>query len=79
MTPSELKSHVEQGPDRYFFTRETMRFFGDSMRNYGVRDGGTIRTVEVWELYRKNPVKQGLTGSAYFCKATFKRVFKEAN
>jgi hypothetical protein len=70
-----------------------MKFFGDTMRNYGVRDGGTIpyhfddtgnnysdtaRTIEVWELYRKHPVKHGLNSSAYFDKKTFRRVFKES-
>lgn len=93
MTPADLKYHVEQGQDRFFFTRETMRFFGDTMRNYGVRDGGKIpyhwddtgnnyseepRYIEIWELYRKHPVKHGLRDSAYFDKKTFKRVFKES-
>jgi len=91
MTPAELKAQVEQGPDRFFFTRDTMRFFGDTMRNYGVRDGGEIpyhwddegenysetpRTIEVWELYRRHPVRHGQTVSAYFDKRTYRRVFK---
>jgi hypothetical protein len=51
-----------------------MRFFGDTMSNFGVRDGGKVNTltakginkgVEVWELYRKRPVKGGLHG---FCR-----------
>ena len=71
MTASELKYRVEQGKDRFFFTRDTMKFFGDTMRNYGVRDGG-----EVWELYRKHPVKHGLRDSAYFDKETYTRIFK---
>jgi len=94
MNPTELKYNVEQGQDRYFFTRDTMKFFGDTMRNYGVRDGGIFTThwndegnycediaynFEVWELYRKHPVKSGLTSSAYFDKLTFRRVFKEVN
>ena len=71
-TASDLKCHVEQfGNERYFFTRETMRFFGDTMRNYGVRDNG-----DSWELYRRKPVKHGLKESAYFDKATFRRVWK---
>jgi hypothetical protein len=93
MNASELKYQVESHyHDRYFFTRDTMKFFGDTMRNYGVRDGGifqthwdddgnkyseTTRPIEVWELYRKHPVKHGLQDSAYFDKKTFKRVFKE--
>lgn len=92
MNAIELKAHVEQGPDRFFFTRQTMRFFGDTMSNYGVRsttlnthwdDTGNnyseqTRTIEVWELYRKHPVKHGLQDSAYFDKKTYRRVFKES-
>jgi len=93
MTPSELKYNVEQGQDRFFFTRDTMKFFGDTMANYGVRDGGSYishwdengnnyseerqTVVEMWELYRKHPVKMGNQSSAYFDKKTFKRVFPD--
>jgi len=70
MTPSELKYQVEQsGTNPYYFTRKTMKFFGDTMRNYGVRSSG-----DNWELYRKRPVKHGLKTSAYFDKETFERV-----
>jgi hypothetical protein len=65
-----------------------MKFFGDTMSNYGVRSA-TIKTnwdkngnytvngveVEVWELYRRHAVKHGLDSSAYFDKQTFARVF----
>ncbi len=76
MTPSDLKYHVEQ-TGSYFFTRQTMKFFGDTMRNYGCRST-TINTasekgVEVWELYRRHPVKHGLGVSTYFDKETFER------
>lgn len=79
MTASELKYQVEQaGHVPYFFTRETMKFFGDTMKNYGVRSATVQtysgRTVEVWELYRKRPVKHGLRMSHYFDKQTFDRV-----
>ena len=89
MSPSELKQHVEQsGQEQYFFDRKTMKFFGDTMRNYGVRSA-TVKTdrdanskytahggleIECWELYRKRPVKHGNQQSAYFDKETFKRV-----
>ena len=69
MTLTELREQVEQGQDKFFFTRDTMRFYGDSMSNYGVRDNG-----DTWELYRKHPVKFGQE-SAYFDKQTFNRVF----
>lgn len=70
MTASKLKAKVE-ATGSYFFTRKTMRFFGDTMRNYGVRDTG-----DAWELYRKKPVKHGLKSSAYFDKLTFECVYK---
>lgn len=87
MTPSELKYNVETKTTSNFFSRDSMRFFGDTMRNYGVRSA-TIQTsydendqwvengitVEVWELYRKNPVKYGNQKSAYFDKKTFARI-----
>ena len=90
MTPSELKHNVEiSGNEPHFFTKDTMKFFGDTMSNYGVRSA-TIKTyddtvvngkyeiveIEVWELYRKRPVKHGLSDSTYFCKKTFKRIFE---
>ena len=72
MKASELKYNVEQaGQEPHFFTRKTMKFFGDTMSNYGCRDNG-----DYWELWRKKPVKQGFNKSAYFCKKTFKRVYK---
>ena len=40
MTASELKYQVEvSGNEPHYFTRSTMKFFGDTMRNYGVRSG----------------------------------------
>ena len=89
MTLSELKVAVEAaGHERHFFDRKTMKFFGDTMSNYGVRStvitcnynehGQYVETgvqVEVWELYRKRAVKHGLKQSAYFGKASFKQVY----
>jgi hypothetical protein len=51
-----------------------MSFFGDTMGNFGVRDGGKVKTVsengveevEVWDLCRKRPVSCGLHG---FCRS----------
>lgn len=90
MTPSELKYQVEQaGHDSHFFDRKAMKFFGDTMRNYGVTTC-VIRShydlegnyadpegveLEVWELFRKRPVKHGMKDSAYFDKKAFRRVF----
>ncbi len=90
MTPSELKFILQDKDDSHFFDRANMKFAGDTMRNYGIRST-TIKTlyvngvyvgdkdgvsVEVWELYRKNPVKCGLQSSAYFDKTTFNQTFK---
>lgn len=81
MTASELKYKVEvHGNEPFFFTPKTMKFFGDTMRNYGVRsatiDTYSKKNVECWELYRRQPVKHGLSDSAYFSKQTFERKFK---
>jgi hypothetical protein len=70
MNASQLKyNHESLNPNSYYFTRDSMRFFGDTMRNYGVKDKGTY-----FELYRKNPVKHGMRQSAYFDKLLFKRI-----
>lgn len=78
MNASELKYHVENTGSN-FFSRDSMKFFGDTMKNYGVCsvtvDTYTETGVECWELYRRRPVKHGLNASAYFNKRTFERVF----
>jgi hypothetical protein len=88
MTPSELKYRIESaGHEQYFFTRSTMKFFGDSMRNYGVRNTFVVSNYDTdgnyvpdgirrqaWELWRKQPVKHGMKSSAYFDPFTFKRI-----
>ena len=77
MTSSELKAMIEaRGTASHFFTRKTMKFFGDTMSNYGVRetviDTWSEENVLVYELYRRHPVKHGLQTSAYFRKDTLK-------
>jgi len=78
MNASELKYKVES-TGSYFFSRDSMKFFGDRMSNYGVRsavvDTWDGEQVECWELYRRRPVLMGLGSSAYFDKRTFQRVF----
>ena len=67
MTPSDLKYHHERlNPGSHFFDRDTMRYFGDTMGNYGV-----ITHDDCYELRRKKPVKNGLQRSNYFDKVTF--------
>lgn len=80
-TASDLKYHVEEaGHEPHFFTRATMRFFGDRMSNYGVRQPVEVVThsgdkVLAYELTRRRPVKHGLQKSAWFDATTFRRVF----
>ena len=76
MTPNELKTNIlAHDPYSHFFDRKTMQFFGDTMRNYGVRKA-EIEGVAVWELYRKRPVKHGLKSSAFFRTTDFQQVFE---
>lgn len=81
MTPSELRYQIlNHHPDSHFFDRSSMRFFGDTMKNYGVCRT-TIKTLwenelEVWELFRRRPVKFNNFSSAYFRTDNFKRVWK---
>ncbi len=80
MTVNELEQATQE-TSPYFFTRDTMKFFGDTMANYGVRSAvvntWTQENVEVWELYRKRAVKHNMQNSTYFNKETFKRVHKK--
>lgn len=78
-TASDLKyMHELNHPKSYFFDRKSMRFFGDTMNNYGIkrttaktRDGETVAVIE---LRRKRPVKHGLQSSAFFDVETFQRL-----
>ena len=69
-SPSQLKAmYYDVSPDGHYFDRETMRFFGDTMANYGTRyvkveQHGQLRTVI--ELYRKRPVAHGIQASGFF-------------
>lgn len=89
MNASQLKAHVEaSGISPYFFDKNTMKFWGDTMANFGVRSSvvkscfdlsGNFTVyegaeIEVWELYRKRPVKNGLQSSAYFTKGSFQLI-----
>lgn len=91
MTPSELKANIlSRKPDSHFFDLKTMRCFGDSMRNYGVKSAVILAnfdeagnyveegiSTEVWELYRKQAVKHGLKSPHYFRKSNFEQVFEK--
>ena len=84
-TSSDLKyMHEHHQPHSYFFTRKTMKFFGDTMNNYGVRaQTETIETPcgdkhKCYVLYRRKPVKHGLQSDAYFDVQTFEKVTAKA-
>ena len=63
MTPSELKYNVElNDPQSFFFTRQTMRFFGDTMSNYGVRSAVIVSDYDVEARY----IKEGVTNEYEF-------------
>lgn len=73
MTASELKySHETNNPDSCYFSRASMKFFGDTMANYGVKHH---KKDGYYELHRKKPVKYGNQSSAYFDDKSFARVF----
>ena len=80
-TASDLKYYVEQaGHEPHYFTRSSMKFFGDRMSNYGVRlvDVETYSgMVKAYELFRRKAVKFGMRDSSYFDAATFQRVFEK--
>ena len=81
-TLRQLVNRVSAGNDRHFFELSTMRFFGDTMRNYkvsgpvDVRHEPTGEIVQCWELERKAPVKAGLIESAFFAIDDYRRIFK---
>lgn len=75
MTVYELKRKVlENNPNSHFFDRKTLRFFGDSMKNYGVKRT-MLDDIPVFELYRKRIVKHGINKSSYFHAVTFDQVY----
>ena len=63
---SQLKAFVEQGSHSHYFTRSSMRFFGDTMKNYGIIHHKDTPRGHIIELYRKRPVKCNNSASAYF-------------
>ena len=77
LSASALKNaYISANPDGHFFDRSSMRFFGDSMGNYGVKNYGMLNGHDVWELYRKRAVKHGLKTSHFFDKQTFEIILK---
>jgi len=85
MTASQLKYlYYKHNPNGHCFDRKTMSFFGDTMKNFGVRDAGMVaidcmndtKEVDSVILHRKRPVKCGLHGDmAIFRKDTGQIIF----
>ena len=77
-TASDLKYWHEQSvPSSVYFSRDTMKGSGDTMRNYGIRQPVAITTpsgdtVMAYELFRRRPVIGGNQRSAWFDATTFK-------
>jgi hypothetical protein len=79
-TASDLKyAHENAHPSSLYFNRRSMKFFGDTMANYGIRQPVTVVTSDgqlkqAYELYRKRAVKCGLRSSVWFDSTTFERL-----
>lgn len=80
MTASRLKLQYEHYVNGHFFTRNNMKFSGDTMSNFYVRAkpveitaiDGNVHTC--WELTRIKPVKGGNYGIFFFDTTTFEQV-----
>jgi len=76
-------NHEIKNPESLFFTKDSMRFFGDTMGNYAVSSKPVkVETyfdgiVECYELRRKKPVNGGLQSSDYFCTKTYARIIEK--
>ena len=71
MNASELKaSHLMQCPDSHFFNRDTMQYFGDTMRNFGVKK----QENGEWLLFRKRKTRENAAGTGYLFSADFRFV-----
>ena len=83
LTASDLKFHYEQAQGGHFFDRGSMKFFGDTMSNFGVRaQTEFVQTysqeepIECYVLYRRKKTSKGMYKSAYFACSDFKLIHK---
>ena len=75
ITLHELKTRLDaSNHNKYYFSKDTMKFFGDHMSNYGVKET-MIKGIKAIELYRIKPVKGGHQESAYFHPETLKTIY----
>lgn len=64
---SDVKRYYKMyNPDGHFFDRETMRFFGDTMKNFGFYEEDNYIV-----LYRKKKVKNTSRALFFFHKQDF--------
>lgn len=64
MTISEFKiMYRKNNTEGHFFDIKTLRFFGDTMKNFGL-----FKSQNNFILYRKKPVAHGLSGGFMFDK-----------
>ena len=72
-TAQQLKKAYEsKRPNGCYFYKGNLEIDGDTMENYGAR--GPLNSLwgrAVYELYRKEPVKDGNIHSVYFDAETF--------
>lgn len=56
-TASDLKAYMEYvDPDNCFFSRSSMRFFGDHMANFAIRHHLSDDGTHLLELYRRREI-----------------------
>ena len=81
-TSSDLKFHYEtKFPNSLFFSHGNMKFEGDTMKNFGVRQPVGItdvfgNKVVCYELFRRRPVKAGNQRSFWFEVKTLNLIHK---
>lgn len=65
LTPSQIRAlYMSRNPDGHCFDRKSMRFFGDTMRNFRA-----VRTVDGYRLDRRRAVKHGIRAALCFSAA----------
>ena len=79
MTKSALMDKVN-ATGSYYFTEETMRFFGDTVDNYYLAHKvHVVGGKECYKLSRKKAVNGGLKAPVYFDVINFEEVSDETS
>lgn len=81
ITASQLAArHEAWNPETRMFSRENMKFAGDTMGNFYVPVNTvkvrkhTGEVIECWELQRRRATVKGFSSSFYFCAKTYAKV-----